>query len=145
MIWTELLNENRVAAEPPTKQEMDNLRSIVRLRISDLHVKGLSHEQRFIIAYDAARTLSLMVVRAAGYRPRKHGGHFNTFAALEAADPVFAQQFAYFNICRMKRNDSEYDFAGSITVSESDELIEAVTQFAPIVEAWIGQHQPALV
>jgi len=33
-----------------------------------------------------ARTLSSMIVRAAGYRPRTVGGHYNTFLALEAAD-----------------------------------------------------------
>jgi hypothetical protein len=42
------------------------------------------------MAYDAARTLSLMIVRAEGYRPRSAGGHYNTFLALEAADPSFA-------------------------------------------------------
>ena len=30
----------------------------------------LSADTRFVLAYDAARTLSLIVVRAAGYRPR---------------------------------------------------------------------------
>jgi len=30
---------------------------------------GLSADYRFVMAYDAARTLSLLVVRAAGYRP----------------------------------------------------------------------------
>jgi hypothetical protein len=46
---------------------------------------------RFILAYDAARTLSLMIVRAAGYRPKTVGGYYNTFLALEAADPAFAR------------------------------------------------------
>jgi hypothetical protein len=44
-----------------------------------------------------ARTLSLLIVRAAGYRPRTVGGHYNTFLALEAADPAFAALFAYFD------------------------------------------------
>lgn len=51
--------------------------------------KKLSADARFIMAYDAARTLSLMIVRAAGYGPRSVGGHYNTFLALEAADAVF--------------------------------------------------------
>jgi hypothetical protein len=56
-----------------------------------MNVQGLSHEQRFIIAYDAARTLSLMIVRACGYRPKMRGAHYNTFRALETADPAFTK------------------------------------------------------
>ena len=38
------------------------------------------------------RSLSLMIVRASGYRPKTAGGHYNTFLALEAADALrFAQ------------------------------------------------------
>jgi hypothetical protein len=55
------------------------------------------------MAYDAARTLSLMIVRVAGYRPKAVGGHYNTFLALEAADPAFAALSAYFDSCRIKR------------------------------------------
>jgi len=68
------------------------------------------------MAYDAARTLSVMIVRAAGYRPRSVGGHYNTFLALEAADPpAFAALSAYFDGWRNKRNISEYDGAGGVT------------------------------
>jgi hypothetical protein len=38
------------------------------------------------MAYDAARALSMIIVRASGYRPRTVGAHYNTFLALEAAD-----------------------------------------------------------
>jgi hypothetical protein len=51
-------------------------------------------------------------VRAAGNRPRAVGGHYNSFLALEAADPACAKFSAYFDGCRMKRNQCEYDFAG---------------------------------
>jgi hypothetical protein len=143
--WTNLLNANRVAAEPTSKGELDRLRSIVLLRLSDVDARGLSDEQRFIIAYDAARTLSTMVVRASGYRPKKAGGHYNTFVALAVADAAFVQLSAYFNVCRMKRNESEYDFAGSITKAEADELTDAARRFVVEVEGWIAVRRPDLV
>jgi len=37
------------------------------------------------------------------------------------------------------------DFAGSINITESEELIRIVTQFASTVEAWSGRHYPALI
>ena len=72
---------------PPGKAELDNLRSIVARSLSDAAAANLSADAQFVMAYDAARTLSLMIVRTEGYRPRSAGGHYNTFIALEAADP----------------------------------------------------------
>jgi hypothetical protein len=83
MSWAKLLDSKIVTALPTTKAELDNLRSIVRRSFNDVAATGLSTDARFIMAYDAARTLSLMVVRAAGYRPKTVGGHYNTFLALE--------------------------------------------------------------
>jgi hypothetical protein len=71
-----------------------------------------------------------MIVRAAGYRPRPAGGHYNTFLALEAAEPAFAVLSAYFDGCRIKRNVSEYDGAGVVTDTEAEELLKTVQQFA---------------
>src|SRR5438046_2679361 len=105
MNWQKLLADKRVTALPPTKAELDNLRSIVSRSLKDVTAPGLSPDARFIMAYDAARTLSLIVVRASGYRPRAVGGHYNTFLALEAADSAFASLSAFFDGCRMKRND----------------------------------------
>ena len=96
------------------------------------------------MAYDAARTLSLMIVRASGYRPRAVGGHYNTFLALETADSRFAALSAYFDGCRMKRNASEYDFAGGVSDTEADALPAAVKQFATDAESWIKKHHPSL-
>jgi hypothetical protein len=105
---------------------------------------GLSADARFIMAYDAARTLSLIIVRAEGYRPRSVGAHYNTFAALEAADSAFAALSAYFDGCRMKRNDCEYDFAGGVSDTDADGLLKAVQQFAIDAEAWVKARHPRL-
>jgi hypothetical protein len=145
MNWAKLLNEGRVARERTSKQEIDNLRSLVARCFADMAVSGLSDEQRFIIAYDAARTLAVIVVRASGFRPKKLGGHVNTFLALAAADPAFSQAAAYFDVCRAKRNDAEYDFAGGVSQSDADDLANEVQKFRRIVEQWIAAHYPALV
>lgn len=130
--------------EAPSKAELDNLRSIVARSLKDVSVPGLSADARFVMAYDAARTLSLMVVRASGYRPRSVGGHYNTFLALESADGGFAKLSAYFDGCRMKRNDCEYDFAGGITETDAEGLLNTVKQFAVDAEGWIRKHHPSL-
>ena len=144
MSWAKLLADNRVTALPPSKAELDNLRSIVARSLKDVESAGLSADARFIMAYDAARTLSLLVVRATGHRPRTVGAHYNTFLALEAADPAFATLSAYFDGCRMKRNSCEYDFAGGVTDTDAEGLLKEVRQFAVDAEAWIKTRYPQL-
>jgi hypothetical protein len=145
MRWNKLLSENRVTAEPPSKAELDSLRSIVTRSLKDVTAHGLSADTRFVLAYDAARTLSLIIVRAAGYRPKAVGGHYNTFLALAEADPAFNQLSAYFDGCRMKRNDCEYDFAGGVSDTDADGLLKTVKQFAVDAEAWVKAHHPHLI
>jgi hypothetical protein len=144
MSWAKLLADSRVTALPPNKAELDNLRSIVARSLRDVAAAGLSADARFTMAYDAARTLSLLIVRASGYRPRTVGGHYNTFLALEAADPAFAALSAYFDGCRIKRNSCEYDFAGGVSDTDAEGLLRAVEQFAVDAEAWIQAGYPHL-
>lgn len=144
MNWKKLLADGRVVADTTSKAELDNLRSIVARSLKDIAVPGLSTDTRFVLAYDAARTLSLMVVRAEGYRPRSAGAHYNTFLALGAADPSFKASAAYFDTCRRKRNDCEYDSAGGVSDTEADSLAKTVKQFVREVEAWIKAHHPKL-
>src|SRR5271155_1287761 len=144
MSWANLLATNRVTVLPSSKAELDNLRSIVARSLKDVESAGLSADARFIMAYDAARTLSLVVVRASGYRPRMVGAHYNTFLALETADPAFAALSAYFDGCRIKRNSCEYDFAGGVSDTDAEGLLKEVRQFAVDAEAWIKAHYPHL-
>lgn len=134
-----------MTAEPASRSELDNLRSVVARCLSDVKATGLSHEQQFLIAYDAARTLALMVVRASGYRPKQFGGHYNTIEGLKAADPAkFQGVAADLQSCRMKRNDSEYDAAGGISDEDAEAPVESVTEFETDVEDWIKARHPAL-
>src|ERR1700683_4308407 len=144
MSWAKLLAANRVTVLPPSKAELDNLRSIVARSLKDVESAGLSADARFIMAYDAARTLSLLIVRAAGYCPRSVGGHYTPFRALETADPAFAALSAYFDGCRMKRNSCEYDFAGGVSDTDAEGLLTAVRQFAVDAEGWITSRYPHL-
>jgi SAV_6107-like HEPN len=145
MTWANLIAANIVTQTPTSKPEIDNLRSIVARSLKDVSATGLSTDARFVIAYDAARTLALMVVRASGYRPRTHGGHYNTFRALEVAEPAFSGLSAYFDGCRVKRNASEYDFAGGVSDTDAEGLLNAAQQFAAAVDSWIKTNHPRLV
>jgi len=144
MSWNKLLANGVVTAPQPSKSEISNLRSIVTRSLQDAKASGLSADARIVMAYDAARTLSLIIVRAAGYRPRTAGGHYNTFLALEAADPAFASLSAYFDGCRVKRNASEYDFAGGVSDTDAAGLLKTTRQFEIDVAKWLKNCHPDL-
>lgn len=107
---------------------------------------GPSDDGRFDCAYGAARTLSFIVVRAAGYRVKQPAAHYNTFLALEAADPGAFQDFAaYFDACRTRRNVLNYDLPDVISSTELEELIDRVSEFEGLVDDWLMRKFPHLV
>ena len=71
-------------------------------------------------------------------------GDWATGESRVRADAKFAQLSAYFDGCRIKRNASEYDFAGGVTNTDADRLLKAVRQFAADAEAWIKVNRPPL-
>src|SRR2546425_4877748 len=125
MTWKELLEKKRVTREPATRQEVADHRELAARALVDATLDApLSDDGRFDRAYDAARALATMVVRASGYRVRGSGGaHYSTFLALEAADPaLFTHPAAYFNLCREKRNELSYVRPGVVSRSEVEEI-----------------------
>jgi uncharacterized protein (UPF0332 family) len=145
MTWAKLLAANRVAREPTSKQELDELREMARLNLQDASVKGLSARGRYEFAYNAARLLATLVVRAAGYRITAKGSHhYYTFAALEITDGAFAKTAAYFDSARSKRNDFSYDSPVPISDTDADELVRTAKQFAQQAETWIKTKHPSL-
>lgn len=145
MSWAKLLADRCVTKLPPSKSELDKLRSIVARSLKDAAAANLSVDAKFLMACDAARTLAQMIVRAEGYRPRSSAGHYNTFLALEEADASFAKLSAYLDGCRIKRNACEYVSAGSISETDAQELLATARRFAIECEAWIKKRHAGLV
>jgi hypothetical protein len=146
MSWTKLLAEKRVAPEPTSKKELDELRAMVAVNLKDAHVVGISAQGRFEFAYNAARLMATIVVRTSGYRVvARTGHHYFTFQALQASDPTFVKIAIYFDGARDKRNDFSYETPVLISDSDAGDLVDAVEQFQKDCEAWIKSKDPSLV
>jgi hypothetical protein len=141
-----LLAENRVVPEPASHAEIKDLRAVVHRNLADAQIRKLSDDGRFGHAYDAARILANIIVRAIGYRVKSQGGgHYNTFLALKTADPAFAKKAVYFDACRRKRNNFLYEHANVVTNTEAEELLVHATGFSVEVDAWLKKHYPHLL
>ena len=146
MTWKQLLAENRVAAEPTSRAEIKDLRAVVHRNLADAQIRKLSDDGRYGHAYDAARILANIIVRASGYRVKSDGGgHYNTFLALKAADRTFAKKAVYFDACRRKRNNFLYEQANVVSNTEAEELFWHASGFSIEVDAWLKKHHPDLI
>jgi hypothetical protein len=135
-----------VATEPTSRTEIKDLRAVVHRNLADAQIKKLSEDGRFGHAYDAARILANIIVRASGYRVKSEGGgHYNTFLALKMADPTFAKKSVYLDSCRRKRNNFLYEQANVVSHTEAEELIWHASGFSLEVDVWLKKHHPNLL
>jgi hypothetical protein len=145
MSWKKLLAEKRVAREPTSKKEIDELRQMVAVNLHDAQVAGISAQGRYEFAYNASRLLATIAVRASGYRVTAKGGHhYFTFQALQTSDRSFVKVAIYFDDARDKRNEFSYDAPVLITDTDADDLLKTVEQFQRDAETWIRAKFPKL-
>jgi len=143
--WKSLLQARRVSPHATSRREIADLRAIVKRDLEDASVKGLSVDRRFAIAYEGGLQLGKMAVAAAGYRATGPAHHQTTFECLVLAiGPRAAPLASYFEICRRKRNQLEYDVAGVVSVTESAEVLRKVRELQATVEEWMARNHPAL-
>lgn len=147
MTLSKLLASKRIASEPSSKKELDELREVVAINLADAQVAAVSAQGRYEFAYNTVRLLATMVIRASGHRvTAKNGHHYYTFQTLEAVNQkAFKDAATYFDAARNKRNDFSYDGPIDLTDSEADELVEEAKQFLNDVEEWIRTNHPSLV
>ena len=104
---------------------------------------ALSADRRFATAYKAVLQMGKMVLACAGYRVVGPGRHLTTFEAVEIAMGTSVSELAtYFDTCRRKRNQVDYDRANAATETEAEDLLSKAEEFRDLVEKWIHKHHP---
>lgn len=146
MSWKRLLAARKVHAHRTSRQEMEELRAVIRRDLSDAAIPALSEDRRFATAYNAALQAAKMAVACAGYRvgavPGHHAISFECvgLALGREADALVA----FFDLCRRKRNIIDYTGAMIATSTEAAEVLERAGELLAMVEAWIEARHPEL-
>ena len=146
MTLIDLLNNRKIQAHSSSADEIEGLRKVVKRDITDASIEALSDDRRFATAYNAVLQLSTIVLACAGYRVSSGAGHhLRTFeAAKSALGTSGAENLAdYFDLCRRKRNNIDYDSAEVVSKTEATELLEKAREFQTLVEDWIANNYPA--
>ncbi|MCX6875010.1 MAG: hypothetical protein NTW21_14555 [Verrucomicrobia bacterium] len=128
-----------------TPGQIADLLAIVERDIKDSE-RDLSPDWQFGIAYNATLKLCTILLYASGCRPGKNLAHYRTLQSLPL---ILGSQFSadadYLDSCRAKRNTAEYDAAGTVSQSESDELRAFTHELRTHVLQWLLQNHPTLI
>ena len=146
MSWKNLLSKRLVQAHKSSREEIQNLRALIKRDIEDAKISEVSIDRRFATAYGAAVNLARMAVFCAGYRVLAVAGHHRTSfeAAVGALGPKSEEVCTYFDTCRRKRNKIDYDFAEVASESEVEDLLDQVLSFQTMIEQWVAENYPDL-
>jgi uncharacterized protein (UPF0332 family) len=133
------LREHKTSA-----REVETNMALVERDLEDAAKNEISMDWRYNIAYNAGLQLSTVVLYAAGYRSGK--GESKHYRIIQALPLVMGEQFShmrdYLDNCRRKRNVSEYDAVGTISIKELEDIIQVVKEFKTEVENWLEKNHP---
>jgi uncharacterized protein (UPF0332 family) len=144
----QLLQSQRLHRHQTSRSELNELRAVIDRDLKDARIDALSADRRFAVAYNAVQQLAKILLACEGYRvsTSKGGHHATTFEAAAMILGTSHQALIdYFDTCRQKRNQVNYDHAGLTSDTEAEELVERTDVFRSSVEDWIKQHHPQFV
>lgn len=147
IVLDDLLANGRLKRHRPSAAETRDLLAVADRHLRDASLSELSDDGSFTAAYGAVLALATIVIGASGYRVGRVPGHHRlTIDLLPVL--VGAQERArarYFDACRRKRNQADYERAGAATTAEVEALIEAAVEFRQDVLVWLESDHPLLL
>jgi uncharacterized protein (UPF0332 family) len=143
MTLKKLYAQGKLQTHKTSQKEINNLFLLIKRDLKDSKIKQLSADRQFVTAYNAVLQSATILLYCAGYKPRGAGHHFIIFQTMKAILGKTHHDIAdYFDACRSKRNITDYDYAGSISRKEAEELITEAEKFLDSVSGWVKKHYP---
>ena len=127
-----------------SQSEIADLLAVVQRDLDDAQVPRLSDDWRLGITYNAALQLATLVLAAEGYRPSRERAHERAILSLRFTIGADVAAVDLLDRVRRKRNQINYELAGSTSSAEADELLMLVTALREQVLAWLDVKHPAL-
>jgi hypothetical protein len=132
-------------AEPTSRDEVKSLLTIVDRDLKDANVAAVSQDRRFEAAFNAARTLANLALRASGYRTSMQPGHHvKTVESLELTINADSKLIQRMKTLSKKRNATSYDSAGNVSKQELELAEKIARELRHKVLAWLQKNHPHL-
>jgi len=148
MSLANFLQKHLLQLQSPAKDEIEKLFQIVDRDLKDVKTVRLSSDRTFAIAYNAALILTMIVLRAKGYRtnPSMGGHHAVCIKSLPFLMGNEWKSFArYLDACRGKRHVCEYISVDEVEAEDAETLAKEAEKFRIEVLKWLKTHHPDLV
>lgn len=134
-----------IVAHEPTVEETGALFAVVDRDLADAAVPRLSADWRLGITYNAALQLATLALAAEGYRPGRERAHERAIQSLAHTAGIERDTVDLLDTVRRKRNQVNYEHAGTVSPAEADELYGVVAALRGAVVRWLAKKHRALV
>jgi len=141
------LENGWIRRREPSLKEITSLLAIARRDLAASRVVALDSDNRFVLAYNAARTLCNLALSAEGYTAAKlPNEHQRQVESIEfTLGPTKKELASYLTLIRGKRHNLEYERAGLVVERDVTELIAKVDALHTDVVNWLRAAHPKLV
>jgi hypothetical protein len=131
-----------LAAHTPSQEEVTNLFAVVDRDLEQCQLSGLDADWKHNIAYNAALQLANLALRVCGYRARREAQHYRVLQSLTDTVGSDERVIQRLDRARKRRNFSEYDAAGAISLQEAEEVIGVAAGLRATVSRWLQRQHP---
>lgn len=140
MSLTRLEEEKKIRKHRTSRKEISDLFKISERDLADSKANAISYDRKFATAYNAILVLATILLYCKGYQSYGKGHHHTIFESMKIILGKNYEELAdYFDNCRMKRNKTDYDVAGTISEGEFKEIFEEASKFYRLVKRWVKE------
>ncbi|MGH7676019.1 MAG: hypothetical protein ACREMV_12175 [Gemmatimonadales bacterium] len=133
-----------IVAHESSREEIVDLFTVVDRDLEDAAIPRLSADWRLGISYNAALQLATLALAAEGFRPGRERAHERAILSLRDSVGTAAKTVDLLDAVRRKRNQINYERAGTTSEAEAEELYKVVTALRVEVVRWLKKKHPAL-
>ena len=145
MSLSDWLANRWIVVHEASPAEIADLFALVDRDLNDAAVPRLSADWRLGITYNAALQLAILALAAAGFRPARERAHERAILSLRETAGTAEATVNLLDSVRRKRNQNNYERAGTTSTAEAKELNEIVTVLRGQVVKWMKKNHKALI
>ncbi len=145
MTLSDWLASRWIVVHEASPAEIADLFALVDRDLNDAAVPRLSADWRLGITYNAALQLAILALAAAGFRPARERAHERAILSLRETAGTAEAIVNLLDSVRRKRNQNNYERAGTTSTAEAKELYEIVTVLRGQVVKWMKKNHKALI
>ena len=134
-----------IVAHSPSVQEITDLFAVVDRDLTDAATPRLSDDWRLGITYNAALQLATIALAAEGYRAARERHHERTILSLRETIGASRATVDLLDVVRRKRNQANYEVAGSTSPREAEEMYKVVKELRLDVLRWLTRKHARLL